>query len=159
MEKKLKLPFEEEEKTQEKRRNLRFRTAYYDLLEIEHRINLQTDLNLLANNNNKYGMTEFTIASKMDGTPYILARYWNDLDLEDKNLNWFDINVRLFGHYQLEDLDEIVNKHDGKTFRLLGEKRFTYKTGEVVVIIIYSEIRQTARNQEALNAIRATLSR
>lgn len=152
---KLTLPFEEKKEQQAARRNLVYRTAYYDLLSMEDRMSLQTDLNLIVNDYNKRAILEFNIENKADGTPFILARYRDDTDLEAKNLNWFDINVRIFGSYQLADLDEIINSYDGRTVRLLGEKRFTYKTGEVVIILFWATIRSTARSQEALDGIRA----
>jgi len=153
-------PFEKKQPIPEpKRRNLRYRTVYYNLLEVEDRANLQTDLSRMANDVNKFGLTEFSVESKVDGTPYVMARYWDDQDLEPKTVDWFDINVRMYAHYQFEELDSIVNRHDNRTLRLLGEKRFTYKTGEVVVILFWAEIRSTARTQEALDALRSVLSR
>lgn len=155
---KLVLPFEKKDAPQEARRNYKYRTAYYDLLVVEDRATLQTDLTRIVNDYNKFGILEFNIESKVDGTPYVLARYRDDEDLVARNLNWFDVNIRMFAQYQLEALDEIINAHDHRTLRLLGEKRFTYKTGEVCVLLIWSDIRSTARSQEALDGIRVAFT-
>ena len=154
---KLTLPFEKKNEEQAARRNLIYRTAYYDLLAIEDRARLQTDLNVIVNDYTKRAILEFNVENKADGTPFVLARYRDDTDLQPRNLNWFDINIRMYGSYQLEAMDEIINSHDSRTVRLLGEKRFTYKTGEVCILLIWAEIRSTARSQEALDGIRATL--
>lgn len=143
----------------EKPRNYRFRTRYYDLLAVEDRASIQQDLNGIVNDFNKFDILEFTINSKADGSPYALARYGEDVELERRNLNWFDIHVQLFAHYQLEDMDEILNQHNNRTVRVLGEKRFVYKTGEVVIFIIWAEIRSSARSQEPLDVIRTIFSR
>lgn len=152
-------PFEKKDPIQDKRRNYRYRTAFYSLLEVEDRASLQNDFNQFVNDNNKYGLVEFTIGSKIDGTPYVIARFRDDIDLEARNLNWFDIHVQMFAHYQFAQMDEIINRHDNRTLRLLAEKRFVYKTGEICSFLIWAEIRSTARSQEALDALRTVFAR
>lgn len=138
----------------DKKTKFKYRTAVYELTDRAELDRLATDLSLVANHSYKHGIIEFTYSSKVDGSPFLIARFRENLDIALKDRSDFSIFCKHYMSNNLGDLDDVLNSHDNSTIRMLGEKRFSYKTGEVGFVLVWCTICPGTRDLGGVNAIR-----
>ncbi len=152
----MELPFEKKEKTlaELKEKGIKWRTEYYCLTNPEHLNHFVTEMEKTANNPLKYMVIEFEYVPLVDGTPCVMIRYKDDEKVNDVKTKKYSIWAKLHTHLELKDLDEIINKHDKTTLYLLGEKRFTMKTGDFFILLIWATIDVPVKHTEGLDVLR-----
>jgi len=141
-------------------KNTRLRTEHYALSNTQELLSFLYDLELVVNNESKYAIVSFNSQSEPDGSPYIVVRYSDRTNLSEVTKNKIKICGNIFNKSSLNELDEIINKHDLTSTFLLLEKSFVVKgiTSDFYILLIWAEVESPLRQSEALNAIRKFLT-
>lgn len=156
----MELPYEKKQPTMAdlKEKDTRLITKFCEFTNSEEMNCFINDLEKIANNPNKYSILTFDCDKGIDGIPFCIVRYKCYEKIEENKERRFILNGKIFTKYDFSDLDEIINKHDHTTLRLLAEKRFVLKNGDFFTLLIWAEIVKQTKFTEGLDVLRSIFS-
>ena len=152
----MELPFEKKDPSfaDLKTKGLSFRTRHYFLTSTEGLNEFTTDLQALANNPVKHNILTFQYETQVDGSPFAVLRFIDDEKVEINKNTKFTLFAKIYTKYEFNELDAIINKHDKTNLYLLGEKRFTMKTGDFFILLIWATVDKPTKFTEGLDVLR-----
>ena len=150
------LPFEKIPPTMAelKNKNSKWRTQYYLLTSADQLNQFIADMQDVANNPNKYKISEFHVDSQVDGSPFVMVRYYDDEKLDAVKEKKITVWGKLFTVSEFSDLDYILNQHDRTKLFLLAEKRLSFKTGDFFILLIWATVDKPTKFTEGLDVLR-----
>jgi hypothetical protein len=151
----MKLPFEEKEPTfaELKEKGITWRTRYYNLWVVDQLNHFTADLEQVINNPMKFSIYQFVYDPLVDGTPCVMIRFRDDdkLDLLTRKIFLW---AKMFTTKEFDELDKIINAYDRTTLYLLAEKRYTMKTGDFFVLLIWATVEKPLRSTEGIDELK-----